>query len=86
MISAKNNFHFPELDMDKIIEGIFAVDKDHKQKLVLIQTLKPHLLKVDVAAGHKIISLCLDRLSDNTIVAARSLSSHTLTIMFQVRY
>ena len=71
--------------MDKIIEGIFAVDKDHKQKLVLIQTLKPHLSKVDVVAGQKIISLCLDRLSDDTIPSVRSLSSHLLSIMFQAR-
>ena len=60
------------------------MDKDHKQKLILIQTLKPHLLKVDVIAGHNIIGLCLDRLSDDTIVTVRSLSSHILTIMFQV--
>lgn len=71
--------------MDNIVEGIFAVEKDQKQKLILIQTLKPHLLKVDIIVGHKIISLCLDRLSDDTIVNVRSLSSHILTIMFQVR-
>lgn len=70
--------------MDKIVEGIFAVDKEHKQKLVLIQTLKPHLLKTDVIAGHKIVEFTLENLSDESSQTSRILSSRVLLILIQV--
>ena len=70
--------------MEKIIEGIFAVEKEHQQKLVLVQTLRPHLLCVDLATADKIVLCCVGRLEDEEGRLVRALSTRVLDIMFQV--
>ena len=71
--------------MEKIIEGIFASEKSQKDKLILLETLKPHILKSDKETILRVTTFCTERLLQSENEMIRKLASFTLFAIYSVR-
>ena len=70
--------------MDGIVRGVLSVDKSHSEKLVLIQTLRPHLQRLDQVSAEAVLGVCLDHLGDGSSSETRTLAVVVVTILHGV--